>query len=337
MSLKRTRHPDDGFYTTRVKWLSNSYGLKKPVQIMQTDRLIFNPFHIEDERRSIDVDTVGDEKIPLPERDTTTEHVKDAAANSSRSLRRARNNIRDIVEGNDDLDVFITLTFDKTAVDRYSYTEIVKKLRIWLSNRSQRNGLKYVLVPEHHKDGAVHFHGFVNRSAVKLIDSGHRDKGGHTVYNVADFCFGFTTAVLVGGTDEDRQKVSCYILKYVTKGTEKVGGRYYLHGGDLRSPTYTYSNDLISDTLCSAEPYTFAPFHGSTMKIYDCRKLPDDEIYDLFQKHWRRAARSAAPAEQLAAAEIRSSAADAAELRQMQPEEWRQALISDTLCFPPSV
>lgn len=294
MSIDKKRHHYQGFYTTRVKWIEDKFGVPTPVEIMQSDRLLFNPFHIEskskdhDIRIHSDIYVFSDESEDLSERPSE----KTSAENKYRAMRRARNNIRDIVECNIDLDLFVTLTFNQNTVDRYSYSDIIKRLKIWLSNRSQRHGLKYVLIPEHHKDGAIHFHGFFNSSAVRLTNSGHCDKGGHAIYNIVDFSFGFTTAVRVGESDEDRQKVSCYILKYVTKGTEKVGGRYYLHGGDLKSPRFTYSNDAICDDLCTAEPYIFSPFHGCTMKIYNCRMLSHGEKRSMQENLFPRKART---------------------------------------------
>ena len=65
----------------------------------------------------------------------------------------------------------VTLTLDQTQVDRYDMAAITRKLNAWLSNQVQRRGLIYVLVPERHKDGAIHFHGFFN-DVLDRVDSG---------------------------------------------------------------------------------------------------------------------------------------------------------------------
>ncbi|MBQ9737510.1 MAG: hypothetical protein IJV86_03820, partial [Clostridia bacterium] len=44
--------------------------------------------------------------------------------------------------------------------------------------------------------------------------------------------------------------VANYIVKYITKGTKKVGGRWYYSGGDLLKPLYQYayvSFDEVTD------------------------------------------------------------------------------------------
>ena len=50
--------------------------------------------------------------------------------------------------------------------------------------------------------------------------------------------------MLIGETETDRDRVSKYIYKYMTKQEgQKIGGRYYLHGGRLALPSFAYSND----------------------------------------------------------------------------------------------
>lgn len=157
--------------------------------------------------------------------------------NTRRAKRRARKAVFDYAMCNPDLDLFITFTLDGTKIDRYNYKPVIKKLNTWLDNRVRRKGLKYIFVAEHHKDGAIHFHGVVNSTAVKLVDSGTTDKRGHTVFNVTDWVWGFSTAIYCYGSRAD---VCKYICKYITKSGEKVGGRWYYSGGELATPTYAY-------------------------------------------------------------------------------------------------
>lgn len=146
-------------------------------------------------------------------------------------------------------DLFITMTCDGAKVDRYNIDKVYwDKLRHFLDNRVQRKGLKYIIVPELHKDGAVHFHGLINSSAVQLKDSGRRIRKrglsyGKHIYNITDWKVGFTTAVKLSG---DHENVAKYITKYITKQTSggMIGGRYYYHGGKLLQPSYHYLNFL---------------------------------------------------------------------------------------------
>lgn len=170
-----------------------------------------------------------------------------AVDGNPQSKLRARKRVFDLVACNEDVfDTFVTLTLDQTKVNRYDIDEIYwKKVRHYLDHRVQRKGLAYILAPELHKDGAIHFHGLMNSSALELKDSGQKCwKGfsrGKRIYNVADWKIGFTTAMKLTG---DHMNVAKYITKYVTKQMEggMIGGRYYYHGGALKEPHYKYFN-----------------------------------------------------------------------------------------------
>lgn len=170
----------------------------------------------------------------------------------ARSKRRARAAVSDLVLSND-FKYFVTLTLDPAQVNRYDSFEVTKKLNRWLDNQVRRKGLAYVLVPELHKDGAIHFHGFFN-DALSVMDSGtvsmpgggkprrprskrQREQwltdGGHVVYNLPGWTLGYTTAIELYG---ERRAAVGYCCKYITKAQVKVGGRWYYSGGALQRP-----------------------------------------------------------------------------------------------------
>lgn len=191
------------------------------------------------------------------------EEQRKAADSLCRSMRRARTNVRDYAF-NTPMRWFVTLTLDKATVDRYDGEAVVKKLSTWLDNQVRRRGLAYVLVPERHKDGAIHFHGLIN-DAVDVVDSGtvvppgggkprrprsrrQRDEwiaqGGHVVYNLPGWRFGFTTAMELYG---DYAAAVGYVCKYIGKDPQKVGGRWYYSGGKLGRPDVEYVNLNVED------------------------------------------------------------------------------------------
>ena len=183
----------------------------------------------------------------------------DDLSNVERATRRAKINAFDIIMCNPSLDTFATFTYKPDdELDKSSYDDCYKKLGVWLSNRVQRCGLQYVIVPERHKSGDIHFHGILNSSALKL-DRARSPKsgralssGGKPIYNLADWGHGFTTAQIIGDQGEDREKVAKYVFKYMGKQTgQKIGGRYCLIGGrDLARPRYVYGDsaeELIGD------------------------------------------------------------------------------------------
>lgn len=213
-----------------------------------SSRPIFNPTHaVRRDRTGTSPDAVSGEHQGVsedlrhdPERDG--ESAADAERNDSvkRAAARARKQLFELCACND-FDLFFTLTLNAEMIDRYDYKEAVRKLQTWLDNRVRRRGLRYVCVPEVHKDGAFHFHGLCNSAACRLVDSGHKTDG-KTIYNLSDWTLGFTTAIYLYG---DRNAAAHYVAKYVTKQANggTLGGRYYFHGGDLQKARCVYTHE----------------------------------------------------------------------------------------------
>lgn len=153
-----------------------------------------------------------------------------------RSMRRARAKLRRLALAND-FRWFVTLTLNPEIVDSLDGAAVVKKLNAWCSNMVQRQGLRYILVPERHKSGRIHFHGFFN-DCLDIVDSGHMDRQGHKVYNLPQWTLGFTTAIELY---DDYTKAVGYVCKYVGKQGEKPAGRWYYSGGALAEPLTTYA------------------------------------------------------------------------------------------------
>lgn len=174
-----------------------------------------------------------------------------------RSMRRARAKLRRLALAND-FRWFVTLTLDPSKVDSHDGAAVVKKLNAWCSNAVQRHGLRYILVPERHKKGGIHFHGFFSDS-LEAVESGtikppaggkpRKPKsaaqraewlaaGGKIVYNLPGWSLGFTTAMELYG---EYPAAVAYVCKYIGKDGEKPAGRWYYSGGDLRQPEVTYA------------------------------------------------------------------------------------------------
>lgn len=209
----------------------------------------------------------------------------DKGASTVRSIRRARARVREIALANS-FGHFVTLTLSPEKIDRYDDRAIIRKLSTWADNQVRRRGLRYVLVPERHQDGAVHFHGFLawdGEGAVdNFVDSGtikrpgikkprrpaseaQREEwlraGGVPVFNVPTWSLGFSTAIPVYG---DYAAAVAYCCKYIGKDMEgpdappggaeapalggKIGGRWYYSGGRLRHPEVSYA-DLTVDAV----------------------------------------------------------------------------------------
>ena len=158
------------------------------------------------------------------------------AEDQARSMRRARAKVRRIALSNE-FKWFVTLTLDAQKVDRYDPAAVVRKLNQWCSNQVKRKGLKYILVPERHKDGALHFHGFFN-DALAAVDSGHKSKDGRKIYNLPGWTLGFTAALEIYG---EYAGAVAYVCKYIGKQGDKPAGRWYYSGGELKEPEVVYA------------------------------------------------------------------------------------------------
>ena len=152
------------------------------------------------------------ERVPIGKRRAASEEDR-ARDNLDRSRRRARSRVREICLANE-FRWFVTLTLDPWRIDRYEYQTIIKRLNVWLAHQVSRRGLRYVLVPELHQDGAIHFHGFFNQaldvewSGTMISPIGgkprrvsanlravRRAEGWRDVYNLPGWDYGFTTAI----------------------------------------------------------------------------------------------------------------------------------------------
>ena len=203
----------------------------------------------------------------------------------ARAVRRARRNAFDLIMSNPDLNAFVTYTYSPDSVgDKASYEDCYAKLRSHLSNGVQRDGLKYICVPELTKRGDVHFHAIANADALRLTPARNPNNGrlikhnGDQVYNLDNWRAGFSTAQIIkqrAETDDAREAVAKYIFKYMGKNFgAKIGGRYMLHGGQLLHPIYVYGDGVedftAPDDLARANEYELEiPGGKGTYKEYD--------------------------------------------------------------------
>lgn len=192
-----------------------------------------------------------------------------------RSMRRARAKLRRLALANE-FRWFVTLTIDPQKCDSFDGAAVVKKLNAWCSNMVQRKGLRYVLVPERHKSGRIHFHGFFN-DCLEVVDSGHTDKQGHTIYNLPQWTLGFTTAIEL--YDEYVRAVG-YVCKYVGKQGEKPAGRWYYSGGDLREPEITYAEISPADLLAEYPARAFA-FYPPGRQLVVVNGIVLEQVHDI--------------------------------------------------------
>lgn len=155
------------------------------------------------------------------------------------SVRRSRRAISDYVRCNQ-FELFVTLTFDPSKVDRYDLLGTYLKMQGWLHRQSRKHDdFKYLIVPERHKDGAIHFHALMAGIPEDKLKKTRVIQNNKRVYNLLSFKFGFTNVQYL---DEDIDKTTAYVCKYITKDMELISNRRrYWCSRNLRKPIKSYN------------------------------------------------------------------------------------------------
>lgn len=185
---------------------------------------------------------------------------------SESSILRTRTTISDLCLANN-FDLFCTFTFDpkRYRCDNISWCKTY--MNHWCHNTKSRSSknLQYLIVPERHKSGQIHFHALIKNYEGRLKDSGHK-QGGRTIYNIPHWHFGFSTAVKI----DNQEAVSRYIRKYITKDMILLPSRkrYYVSQGLVR-PIKSYNRSVI-------------PFLKSVAHDFAIDK--EGEYYTIFKK-----------------------------------------------------
>lgn len=235
----------DVFSNARVKIYPN-------LDVLQVANApIFRAAGWEARERAYDVPPKGEGKNP------------ERAVEVSRA--RAKRAVKDIALCNH-FDYFFTWTLDKKLIDRYDVDEVKRKLVTYLKNASHRKGFAYVLLPERHKDGAIHFHGLCKVGSFRLERACSPYTGeplfsptDRPLYNMPEWKWGFSSCCPI---DDNYERAVNYVVKYLTKDSEKIFGKWYLSSRNLvKRPDIK----LVSGGM---DYYAFANEHQ------DCSPIP---------------------------------------------------------------
>ena len=220
--------------------------------------------------------------IPKPKKGRTVNRSSEKPSDDAitESLRRTRTTIFDYALSND-FEYFVTFTFNPKKIDRYSIDETFNTMKYWLNRQKKHSpDFAYVIVPEFHKDGAIHFHALIrayngDMKSTKVFQNGKR------VYNVTGFTSGFTNAQKM---DDNQEKTAGYITKYITKDTiNRFNKRRYWASKNLQKPVKHYeslevlnvSQYIIDDNIAyHSEDYNISVYQFK-------RDSTVDSVYDL--------------------------------------------------------
>ena len=181
-----------------------------------------------------------------------------------RNISRAKGMVLEYAKCND-WDWFFTGTLDKRKQNRYDLQAYIRDLGQFIRDERKRTGseIRYMLIPEQHKDGAWHMHGYfygIPETDIQINSHGYYD---WTRYSKR---FGYCSLDRI----KDKERCDNYITKYISKemgglAIEKNKKLYYssrgLHTAEIIHQAYTsekistpdFENDFVSikwlDTL----------------------------------------------------------------------------------------
>lgn len=170
-----------------------------------------------------------------PDVDKKPSHTVDkTTSNFARSIRHTKNSVFDYALNNT-WDYFVTFTFDQTF-NRYDFPELRRYMSQFLQNYRKRHceDMKYLGLPEFHKDGAIHFHFLISGSLPDNLLLPHCDQ---KKYPGAKYLKNWR-GINVWEPVQNSVAISCYMCKYVVKDIIVNAGRArYISSRNLNKPS----------------------------------------------------------------------------------------------------
>lgn len=214
------------------------------------------------------------------EQGKSTKGKRNSAGHSRKldeSLSRTRSKVYELAICNP-WEYFVTLTLSPENGNRQNLRVFQRAFSKWINNLNYRHGLsiKYLLIPEPHKDGAWHMHGlFMGIPAEQLVPFSLHDylpyrlrsllRAGHNIFNWPAYAdkFGWVTCERI----RNFEACALYITKYITKELGENASR-------LNEKLYLCSHGLKrAETVCRGQlTQEFEPdFHNEyvAIKIFD--------------------------------------------------------------------
>jgi len=216
-----------------------------------------------DNRQRIHVDTI------------TRDYTKDAKFRAKRKvIEYALNN---------DFNWFVTITFDKNKIDRYNVKLLEKKVLQWLDNTriNYDSKAKYILVPEYHKDKAIHYHALIKMQNNKLKYLYNHRHWKKAVYKDTLLFKKFGRNEWVN-IDSYTEPIGMYLAKYITKLPDKMNNRYYFASKSLKqSEKINIDLDIleVAEKIKDIQPATSTRF----CTIYRFGKHEKNKLFDLLK------------------------------------------------------
>lgn len=212
------------------------------------------------------------------------------AGRADSNLCRARSTVRNLILCNK-FDFFCTFTFNAEKIDRHNFAECKKKLAKLFNNYKDRYApdFRYLVIPEFHKDGAVHFHGMVKGirpddltvpdiiwKRNKKTDSLERVPNSKKYVDWAYYSqkLGFFSCSAV----RNHEACAKYVTKYITKDLANLPNNVnmFLASKNLARPNLIFDSDGVAPM--------FVPEYED--EYVEMSFQPDSVTYGTFVPSW---------------------------------------------------
>lgn len=233
-------------YENDVVTLKN-YGNKK---IKLTLHRLYRNSGLEVEHKYIPKNSINDSKL-------------------ENNLSRAKNKVFELAICND-WNYFVTLTIDPLKYDRTDLNAYKKQLSQWIRNYNKKYdcNIKYLLIPELHKDGCSwHMHGLIRGVPPDKLSVNNNNYLDWIDYKLK---FGYISL------DKIRNEEACckYITKYITKDLQRsvtdLGAHLYYCSQGLKKAETIKKGHL-------KRPFEMPDFENEYVKVkyYDIHSIND--------------------------------------------------------------
>ena len=215
----------------------------------------------------------------IPACGSSVTHKKKGTVNTKKllaNLSRAKNKVQEYALCNS-FDYFVTLTIDKLKYDRYDLKKYYKDLGKMLSNYNKIHDskIKYILIPENHKDGAWHMHGLISGILPKHLTS---NENGYLSWSQYSKKFGYMSLSKI----KDKKKVSSYITKYITKSLsaqmDNLGNNLYYCSKKLNT-AWELKRGVLNPSKTFVPDYSTENIIIKTFDTDECLDYINDNYY----------------------------------------------------------
>lgn len=209
------------------------------------------------------------------------------------NISRARNKILEYVLCNEFV-FFVTLTLDPGKYDRQNLGQFNHDLSIFIRDYNKRKDadIKYLFIPERHKDGCWHIHGFIMGlpyDRLELFDiNGEKPlpryivekmKKGYLLYNFPAYekKFGYNIFEPIRNKKASVLYMSKYLTKDISRNVKALGNHLYYCSKGLKKAEIIKKGQFLDSNY----QFDFSNEYGG-QSFFDI--LSDDELEDIKNK-----------------------------------------------------